>query len=335
MAKGDKKKMQNQLNTQLGTQQNRQDEMMGTLVPAANQNQNYWNQAAQQSFGDYNDIMNRYRQMADSPANRNQPGLERVNYQRPDEMNEAFNSYRNFINTGGFSGQDIADMRARGVSPIRANYQNMTNEMMRQKNLQGGYSPNMGAVMTRLGAQRGQMTADAMQDVNARLAEQIQQGKMFGTTGMGGLSVNDAQLAQQAALANQNAGLEIARNNLYNPQIQALHGMASMFGTSPGMAATFGNQANQSMNDWLQANQLQQGIGQNAMQGQQMVAQTPSNFETGLGRVGQVANIGGAIAMPFMSGAGSMIPRSGMNSVYTDPSILRRQLPQAPSSYYR
>lgn len=319
MAKGDKKKMQTAVDTSVNQASAATNRALDeNIVPTTNNMANYYNQAAQQGMTDYNDIMNRYRDIAGSPANQNQPGLERVNYNRSPEMNEAFASYRNFINNGGYSDQNIQDMRARGVSPIRANYQNMTNEMMRQKNLQGGYSPNMGAVMTRLGAQRGQMTADAVQDVNARLAEMVNKGQQFGTSGMAGLSTSDAELAQRAALANQQAGLDIARNQLYDPRMNAVHGMAQLFGTSPGMAGTFGNQVLQGQQNWLGGTGQIGNIGNMRIGGQQAVAATPSNFEVGLGRVGQGLQMGGNVAGAFMGlPGGTKIPTRPMSGTGT------------------
>lgn len=328
MAKGDKKKMQGQLNTQIGKQQEGQDAMVGALVPQQQSRAAYSNRANEQSFGDYNDIMGRYRTLADQGVDQNKPGLERVNYNRPGEMNEAFAGYRDFTKTGGYSDEDVRDMRARGISPIRGAYQNALNEVDRQKNLMGGYSPNAGALRAKMASSQGQQMADRVQDVNAQIAEARNKGRQFGISGMGGLSVNDAQLAQQAALANQQAGLEIARYNLNDPRMNAVNGMAQMFQATPGMAHEFANQADSSMQDWLRANQLQQGIGQNAMQGQQAVAATPSNFEVGFGRVGQGLNMAGNLANAWMNVPG--VPKPGTSSVYTPPDVLRRQYPTAP-----
>lgn len=337
MAKGDKKKMQNQLNTQVSKQQEGQDTMMNTLIPQANTRSGYSNQANEQSFADYNDIMGRYRRLADEGVDQNKPGLERVNYTRPGEMNEAFSGYRDFANTGGYSEGDVRDMRARGISPIRGAYANALSEVDRQKNLAGGYSPNAAALRARMASTQGQQMADRVQDVNAQIAEARNKGRQFGISGMGGLSVNDAELAQRAALANQNAGLEIARYNLNDPRMNAVSGMAQMFQATPGMAHEFAGQADSSMRNWMDANQLQQGIGQNAMQGQQAVAATPSNFETGFNRVGQGLQMAGNVAGAWMGVPG------GKPKLPTNTAAMNRNVgagiygPSAPiqnSPYY-
>ncbi len=312
MAKGDKKKVQGAVNTGVNTSRNAvNDVTQGMIVPTTQNMYNNYNTSAGQAMGDYNDIMSQlknYQSTAQGPVS-----AQQVDYTRTPEMNEAFGGYRNFMNTGGFSDADIANMRARGISPIRAVYSNMTNELARQKNLQGGYSPNMAAAMTRMRGSTSQQIADQVQNVNAALAEQIQRGKMFGTEGMGGLSTRDTEFAQQAKLANQNAALQAAGINASHPndKLQSIMAQAQLYGTTPGMANMFGNQVLGSTRNWLDATGQQADIGRMGIQGQQAVSATPSNFETGLGRVGQIANIGSSLISPFMMGGGTgMLPSS-------------------------
>jgi hypothetical protein len=334
MAKGDKKKMQNQANIASSANQEGLDRVRNeAIIPMTNNSQNYYNQAAQQSFGDYNDIMNRYRKMSEDESFRNQPGLERVNYNRSPEMEEAFGGYREFANTGGYSPDQIRDMRARGISPIRSSYANALNEVERQKNLMGGYSPNASALRAKMASSQAQQMSDAAQNVNASLAEAINRGRQFGIGGMGDLSTTDTSFRQQAAIANQNAGLEIARNRLYDPRMGAIQGMAQLYGTAPGAAQAFGNQAQQGINSWLNAEQQQGQIGRDRMAAQQQVANTPSNFEVGMGRVGQGIGLAGQGAAAWMGvpGLPGANPRGMTGSnVYTPTNVMRGQYPQPP-----
>jgi hypothetical protein len=333
MAKGDKKKQQKAVDTAVTASQGGLDQYKNEIIPQLKQDQGYYTRASDESFGDYRDIMNQYKAMAAEGVDKNKPGLERVNYNRSPEMNEAFGGYRNFMQTGGYSPEDIRDMRARGVSPIRANYANALNEMERQKNLSGGYSPNAGALRARMASSQGQQMADAVQNVNAGLAEQVQKGKMFGTEGMGGLSVHDTGFAQQAALANQRAGIDIARDNLNDPRMNAIHGQAQLFGTTPGMARMFGDQVQQGIGNMGNAAGMQQNVGQQRIGGQQIVSQTPSNFEVGMGRVGQGINMAGQVAGAWMGLPGNLPGMAGNASqVYTDPNILRQHsnIPRPP-----
>jgi hypothetical protein len=118
-------------------------------------------------------------------------------------------TFGEFATTGGYSKEDIANMRARGVSPIRAAYANAEREIQRNRSLQGGYSPNMAAARVKMARERGQASADASQNVEASLAEMKNKGKQFGLQGMA----------------------------------SALAGKAGMYGATPGMANMFGNQA--------------------------------------------------------------------------------------------
>lgn len=302
MAKGDDKRARNRIDQQYNLSQQKLNNLDQGLQDRQNENAPRYNTAANEAMGDYRNIMDQYRNFQTTGLQHITP--ERVNYERPGEMNEAFGGYRNFMNTGGFSDQDIQNMRARGISPIRSVYQNLNNELSRQRALQGGYSPNFGAVAAKMGRNSAQQIADQVENVNARIAEQVQQGKMFGTTGMGGLSVQDAQLAQNAALANQRAGLEAGRINAQTVdplRLEAIGGQARLFGTAPGMAGQFGNQLSQSTQDLLNAQQMQQQLSLGTMGAQNQASQIPGRWENTVGRIGDVMKIGAAAANPFLA----------------------------------
>ncbi len=212
-----------------------------------------FNKSADQATQDYGDIMGGYKNFMSSFK----PSFERVNYQRPGELNEAFGylreampGYREFAKTGGYSPQDIQELRARGIAPIRSAYGNTMMEMDRSRALGGaGGAPNYIAAASK--AQRelpGQM-ADAMTGVNAQLAQDIRQGRLAGLAGihgvggtMGGLAGDDASRGLQASLANQGADLQAQQMGMQG-RLGALSGMQSLYGTTPGMANMFGNQA--------------------------------------------------------------------------------------------
>ena len=54
---------------------------------------------------------------------------------------KSFAGFQQFAQTGGFSPEDLANIRARAVSPVRAVYANAQQNVNRQRALQGGYSP--------------------------------------------------------------------------------------------------------------------------------------------------------------------------------------------------
>lgn len=98
----------------------------------------------------------------------------------------SFAGFQDFAKSGGFSAADLANIRARAVSPVRAVYANAQREVNRQRSLQGGYSPGFGVLQARMARQQGQGISDAATNAEASIAEMVQQGKLAGLQGMAG-----------------------------------------------------------------------------------------------------------------------------------------------------
>lgn len=93
--------------------------------------------------------------------------------------------YKNMADTGGYSPQDIQELRARGTSPVRAAYGNTMMQLDRARALGGnGGSPNYIAAVSKAQRQLPQQMADAETGVNAQLADSVRQGKLAGLSGM-------------------------------------------------------------------------------------------------------------------------------------------------------
>jgi len=244
----------------------------GEMTGVSNNFMNNYNQAAATGMADYGNIMKGFNDYSKNANFSYKP----VSATRPNELNEGYGylreaapGYREFANTGGYSPQDIQELRARGISPIRSAYGNTMMELDRARALGGsGGAPNYIAAASK--AQRelpGQM-ADAETTVNAGLADAIRQGKLAGLAGltgiggtMGGLADNEAGRTLQADLANQGADLQV-QGMSDSAKRFGLTGATSLYGTSPGMASTFGNQALQSYNTRAG---LEQGRNQNGL----------------------------------------------------------------------
>lgn len=112
------------------------------------------------------------------------------------QFNTAGSGFKDFAQTGGFTPSNIDDFRARAIAPTRAIYSNMQDELARNKTINGanGYTPGFGAAMSRIGREGNQAISDVNQNANAQLGQLIQQGRLYGLTGM---SSNAA--AQQSA----------------------------------------------------------------------------------------------------------------------------------------
>jgi len=84
-------------------------------------------------------------------------------------------------------------------------------------------------------------------------------------------------------------------------------GKQSLFGQTPGMASTFGNQLLGSTSNWLQAQGLRNQLSLGTMQAQQASASLPGNWDHTMSRIGQIANIGKNLAsipgMPKVGGS--------------------------------
>jgi hypothetical protein len=98
----------------------------------------------------------------------------------------SFSGFQDFSKTGGFSAADLANIRARAVSPVRAVYARAQEGVNRQRALQGGYSPGFGVLQARMARQQGQGISDAATNAEAAIAEMVQQGKLAGLQGMAG-----------------------------------------------------------------------------------------------------------------------------------------------------
>ena len=247
----------------------------GSQTPSQSENQmgevgnkmmGHYDTAVQRNMQDYGDIMGGYKNFMGGLK----PSFERVNYQRPGELGEAYGAlrgalpgYQEFAQTGGYSDKDVQELRARGIAPIRSAYGNTMMELDRARALGGGGGAT-NYIAARSRAQRelpGQM-ADAMTGVNANLAQQIREGRLAGLGGMtqvggtmGGLASDEAGRMLQAQGMNQAAGLQ-AQGQYNQAMLGALGGQQGLYGTTPGLSNMFGNQA---LNAYGQRGELEQG----------------------------------------------------------------------------
>jgi hypothetical protein len=273
-----------QANTWYNQLQSKQTPLEEEYIPQSQEMWNNYKGAVDQNRADYGNIMGGYGSfMSDiSKQGPTKFGFERVNNVRPAELDESYGylretmpGYRDFAQTGGYSPTDVQELRARGVAPIRAAYGNTMMELNRARALGGsGGAPNYIAAASK--AQRempGQM-ADAMTGVNAELANSIRQGKLAGLSGMagvgstmGGMAGQDAGRSLQAAMSNQNADLQAQQlseqslQSLRQNQLEGLRGQTSLYGTTPGMASMFGNQALSAYQNRIQLEQMRNNLG--------------------------------------------------------------------------
>ena len=218
------------------------------------------------------DLISRYRSLLDktgaAPAD--------VNYQESAEQGTAFRDLKNLVDTGGLSEGEAGDLRARGMSPIRSVYANMSRNMDRQRSISGGYSPSYNAAATRMAREGSESIAGATQNVNAKIAEMRQTGKLSAAPEYAKLADSKTRGMNDTALANQKnkidwagnqgnllTGMTAATNNQSKPALDALQGMTSLYGTNPALVETFGKQASDQnqQNQTANANKQRTQIG--------------------------------------------------------------------------
>lgn len=205
-------------------------------------------------------------------------------YTRSGEMSTALTGLEDFSKTGGYSDEDISNIRERSISPIRSVYANAQNNIRRQKVLQGGYSPNYNAVTAKMARDASSQIGDITTKVNADIAQMIQSGKLSGLSALSSAASNDNNLqntinnrnttmANEVEMANademrrvesENNKLQLmineinAKNNQANTQNQlaATQGKAGLYSSTPGLTSTFAQQvlANNAQNMQAQQN---------------------------------------------------------------------------------
>jgi hypothetical protein len=246
--------------------------------------QTMYSAASKQQAGDYDEIMQRYRtlgqqipratQMQYTPlqgAYRQFQGGMTPTYQRSPEFNTAANTASDFARTGGMTQEDINNIRARGISPIRAVYGNAQRNVDRQRSLQGGYSPNYNAVTAKMAREQSSLLSDKVGDVNAGIAEMVAKNKMSGVSALSPLALAESgfnsaaqgrdreermaidayNTEQQNRINQMNMQNQMAVNQANQQSVQQAfqnaagvnQGMTSLYGTTPALAATFGQQA--------------------------------------------------------------------------------------------
>lgn len=303
--------------------------------------------------------------------------LERVTAK--DQYGAPEAGYQEFSQTGGYSPADIANLRARGTSPIRAAYANAERAVGQQRSLQGGYAPNAIAAQVKMAREQGQGMADASQNVDAGIAAARNAGRLSGFAGLTdiGKARQDAQMqgdifnagqsnegqkfdignemntnqfnagqGNQVGMFNAGQGNDVSMFNagqgndvgkfnadlnyqgqVYNANAQsqaqaannaasaassgraaaanaqnmddrfrALSGMTTLYGATPGMANTFGNQA-------LQAVGQQGQFGLGAMSATNQAGQGQGAFDQAAGRINTGLDIGNRI----LTGANSLL----------------------------
>lgn len=261
--------------------------------------------AANKQASDYDRIMAQYENIIkNSQTNPIAPG--RVDFQRADfnevtpqtanyrqsgDVTKSLSDLSNLADTGGYTPEGIADIRARDISPIRSIYANAQQNIERAKRLGGGYSPNYNATTAQLSRDEANKIGDVNTAANAGIAQNVAANRLAATPAYAGASATanaaqtaadqkNADIINQINAFNAQGALEVNKfnssgannTNQFNVQstldaakanksnvLGAVQGQASLYGTTPALTKTFGDQVTQASD----INQRQQQLNDN------------------------------------------------------------------------
>jgi len=238
--------------------------------------------AATQQAGDYDKIMKEYGgligglkagagkgKVSYQGAGAGMAYAPTIGYKQSDDVTGAIANLSQLSRTGGYSEQDKSDLRSRGMSPIRSIYSSAQQGLNRNKALQGGYSPNFAAASAKMARSMSDQIGQAEQDVNAGIAQNVASNKVaiapaYSNAALGAsgqkIGVDTANAGGQLEADKYNSGL--GRQNS-SDILSAIEGMRGLYGTTPALTKTFGDQVIQAGSQ----NQNQQEINNRKLQG--------------------------------------------------------------------
>jgi hypothetical protein len=240
----------------------------------------YNNQATayKQQGQDYSDIMNKFRDLYDRAGNISTNGLDLnanfniPSYQSTKDYTDAISKQKALAENGGYSPEDIANIRERGISPIRSVYQNAQRNVERQRALQGGYSPNFAVVSAKMAREMSSQLSDATTNINAQIAQQIAQNKIGATNAYAGTASHEQDERNNFELQSAQMGNSLALDKLgiqerllefpIQSRRSALDGMIGLYGTTPAWASLTQNGA---LNNAQLHNSITQGNRANGL----------------------------------------------------------------------
>lgn len=220
-----------------------------------------------QTASDYDSIMQGYRGLssgagpaATAPITPGSYNPVQNTFGTTKDVTGSISNLRDLASTGGYSPSDIAAIRERGISPIRSIYASAQRNLDRSRALQGGYSPGYAAAQVRMARDLSNKISDQTTNVNAQVAQMVAEGKQRAAPELASAAAGEeGRLGQVAAenVAATNRGQEfnigtglsaeefnrqLASGDWAN-RLRAIQGMQSLYGTTPALAATFGQQA--------------------------------------------------------------------------------------------
>lgn len=233
---------------------------IGNLTP----NYDVYNQAVSQQAKDYGFIMDQYGNIASSakaPGQTVNPtpiSPQNYTYAPSANVTQALSALSNLTQTGGYSASDIQNLRARAVSPIRSVYSSANEQIDRNRVLRGS-STAYGSTKAKLARDMAQQISDANINANASIADSQARNRVASAPAYASAAGAESALSNQYGRMNTDTANDFSKFNANLPleaakinqganatALDAVKGMASLYGTTPALAALYGSQAMQS-----------------------------------------------------------------------------------------
>jgi hypothetical protein len=132
-----------------------------------------------------------------------------------------------FAKTGGYSDQDIANIRSRANSVIPAYYDVAKQAAGRTAAVQGGYGPGQSALMARMSRDQAKGAAGAALDAEVGIKDKVNSGRQWGAG-----QVSSAENALQGTRLNALTGASNAESGMVNSIAQNRIGASSAGGNN-------------------------------------------------------------------------------------------------------
>lgn len=253
---------------------------------------NTYGAAVETQAGDYDAIMKSYQDLLSVPPSAGAPRTrmaftpiapQLAVYQRSPELANSMMQISNAAKTGGYEGDELSNIRARAISPIRSVYASAQRGLNRNRALQGGYSPNYAAATAKMAREQSEQIAQATTNVEAGIGESVSRNRLSALSALSPLAAQDSAAQNQFNLSNSEtinrlnehnrmAPLQYEQFNRENEQLdrensdndvmmrlRAIEGMRGLYGTTPALSSLYGSQN-------IQRRQLKAVEGQDAAQ---------------------------------------------------------------------
>lgn len=134
-------------------------------------------------------------------------------YQQNPDVIAGLSRLKNLVDTGGYTPEGIADIRERGISPIRSVYANAQRNVDRSRALSGGYSPNFNAVSAKMAREMADVVGNQTTNVNAGIAQNVAANKLSAAPAYSAAAQAQSELQNLIERENAAAKMRIGEFN--------------------------------------------------------------------------------------------------------------------------